>query len=278
MPIPSPVWAHLPAPVQVKPVPLDVTSLGHWGHRCRRLQKTVVKTTFYRDLLLHPVSHQTLQLIIAENGLIFSLFLTDRMGKAQSKDSSAKVPDETDHARPKKQLVEVEEVFVQKIAYKCGVTEEELSAKKEVFRHVTSCNCTHVQSITGFCSGSTPAAPRPSASTSSRTCTGTSAAARRTSSSTSTSSRYSGQEIFCRERHFINILVRAFDTNKDDLLTFREWQVGFYLLLLLPSVKFFFELLIISFLSFPQEKHTDVSKEDFLLALEVSQTSLTKTF
>ena len=198
------------------------------------------------------------------------------MGKAQSKDSSAKVPDETDHARPKKQLVEVEEVFVQKIAYKCGVTEEELSAKKEVFRHVTSCNCTHVQSITSFCSGSTPAAPRPSASTSSRTCTGTSAAARRTSSSTSTSSRYSGQEIFCRERHFINILVRAFDTNKDDLLTFREWQVGFYLLLLLPSVKFFFELLIISFLSFPQEKHTDVSKEDFLLALEVSQTSLTK--
>ena len=204
------------------------------------------------------------------------MFVADRMGKAQSKDSSAKVPDETDHARPKKQLVEVEEVFVQKIAYKCGVTEEELSAKKEVFRHVTSCNCTHVQSITGFCSGSTPVAPRPSASTSSRTCTGTSAAARRTSSSTSTSSRYSGQEIFCRERHFINILVRAFDTNKDDLLTFREWQVGFYLLLLLPSVKFFFELLIISFLSFPQEKHTDVSKEDFLLALEVSQTSLTK--
>ena len=43
------------------------------------------------------------------------------MGKAQSKDSGAKVADETDHAavRPtdnsKKQLVEVEEVFVQKI-------------------------------------------------------------------------------------------------------------------------------------------------------------------
>ena len=60
------------------------------------------------------------------------------MGKAQSKGSGAKVADETDHAtvRPadnsKKQLVEVEEVFVQKIAYKCGVTEEELSAKKEV--------------------------------------------------------------------------------------------------------------------------------------------------
>ena len=63
------------------------------------------------------------------------------MGKSQSKDKTDKVADETDHARPadtKKQLVEVEEVFVQKIAYKCGVTEEELSAKKEVFRHVTS--------------------------------------------------------------------------------------------------------------------------------------------
>ena len=53
------------------------------------------------------------------------------MGKAQSKDSK----DETDRARAdKKELVEVEEVFVQKIAYKCGVTEEELSAKKEVFQ------------------------------------------------------------------------------------------------------------------------------------------------
>ena len=164
------------------------------------------------------------------------------MGKSQSKDKTDKVADETDHARPadtKKQLVEVEEVFVQKIAYKCGVTEEELSAKKEVFRHVPSSNSTRVQSITGSCLGSTPAVPRPWASTSSRTCTGTSAAAKRTSSSTSTSIRYSGRERFCRERHFINILVRAFDTNKDDLLTFREWQVGFYLLLLLPSVSIF---------------------------------------
>ena len=56
---------------------------------------------------------------------------SDNMGKAQSKDSK----DETDRARAdKKELVEVEEVFVQKIAYKCGVTEEELSAKKEVFQ------------------------------------------------------------------------------------------------------------------------------------------------
>jgi len=48
------------------------------------------------------------------------------------------------------------------------------------------------------------------------------------------------------------LFFRAFDANKDDLLTFREWQVGFYLLLLLPS-----------------DKNTDVSKEDFLLALEI---------
>merc|ERR1711870_162170 len=59
-----------------------------------------------------------------------------------------------------------------------------------------------------------------------------------------------------QEDEFLNTYVesifRAFDANKDDLLTFREWQVGFYLLLLLPS-----------------DKNTDVSKEDFLLALEI---------
>ena len=65
-------------------------------------------------------------------GYMHNIFIfSDNMGKAQSKDSK----DETDRARAdKKELVEVEEVFVQKIAYKCGVTEEELSAKKEVFQ------------------------------------------------------------------------------------------------------------------------------------------------
>ena len=29
---------------------------------------------------------------------------------------------------------------------------------------------------------------------------------------------------------------RAFDANKDDRLSFKEWQVGFYLLILLPKV------------------------------------------
>jgi len=47
----------------------------------------------------------------------------------QSKDKAA--VDTPDRGKAK---VEVEEVFVQKIAYKCGVTEAELSAKKEVFQ------------------------------------------------------------------------------------------------------------------------------------------------
>ena len=57
------------------------------------------------------------------------------MGKAQSKDSKSE--DVTDRAKTSdgsKKKVEVEEVFVQKIAYKCGVTDEELNAKKEVFK------------------------------------------------------------------------------------------------------------------------------------------------
>ena len=41
-----------------------------------------------------------------------------------------------------------------------------------------------------------------------------------------------------------------------------------------PVWVFFKKILIISDLTFPQEKNTDVSKEDFLLALEVSQNVL----
>ena len=67
---------------------------------------------------------------------LFVDIIPEDMGKTLSKD---KCEDETDCARPKssenkKGLVEVEEVFVQKIAYKCGVTDEELNAKKEVFQ------------------------------------------------------------------------------------------------------------------------------------------------
>ena len=45
-----------------------------------------------------------------------------------------------------------------------------------------------------------------------------------------------------------------------------------------PVWVFFKKILIISDLTFPQEKNTDVSKEDFLLALEVSQNVLHPAF
>ena len=68
------------------------------------------------------------------------------MGKTQSKGSIASEdsPDHQHHKKgkankgsPAKKLPEVEEVFVQKIAYKCGVTDDELNAKKETYlQHV----------------------------------------------------------------------------------------------------------------------------------------------
>ena len=68
------------------------------------------------------------------------------MGKTQSKGSTV-AEDSPDHQHtkkgkdakgsPAKKLPEIEEVFVQKIAYKCGVTDEELNAKKEAYlQHV----------------------------------------------------------------------------------------------------------------------------------------------
>ena len=62
----------------------------------------------------------------------------DNMGKTQSRVSS----DSTDHHNKEgkddkdshaKKLPVVEEVFVQKMAYKCGVTDKELSEKKETY-------------------------------------------------------------------------------------------------------------------------------------------------
>ena len=46
----------------------------------------------------------------------------------------SKAQDATDKGKSEKQRIPVvEEAFVQKIAYKCGVTEEELEKKKEVY-------------------------------------------------------------------------------------------------------------------------------------------------
>ena len=51
------------------------------------------------------------------------------MGANLSRDKTDEVKVDT-----KKKKVEVEEIFVQKIAYKCGVTEEELDTKREKFK------------------------------------------------------------------------------------------------------------------------------------------------
>ena len=100
----------------------------------------------------------------------------------------------------KQQKVEVEEVFVQKIAYKCGVTDKELENKREKFQQAGS------DPTLGF------------------------------EEFKSLYKDISGRQ----EDEFLNTYVesvfRAFDANKDAQLTFREWQVGFYLLLLLPAV------------------------------------------
>lgn len=53
---------------------------------------------------------------------------------------------------------------------------------------------------------------------------------------------------------YVEAIFRAFDANKDDQLSFREWQVGFYLLLLLPK---------------EGDEMMEVNKEDFLLAMEI---------
>ena len=102
----------------------------------------------------------------------------------------------------KKQKVEVEEVFVQKIAYKCGVTDKELENKREKFQQAGS------DPTLGF------------------------------EEFKSLYKDISGRQ----EDEFLNTYVesvfRAFDANKDAQLTFREWQVGFYLLLLLPAVSY----------------------------------------
>ena len=39
--------------------------------------------------------------------------------------------------------------------------------------------------------------------------------------------------------NYVESVFRAFDADRDAQLTFREWQVGFYLLLLLPTVRSF---------------------------------------
>lgn len=62
------------------------------------------------------------------------------MGKTQSKTTGDMTDKGTQHSKgatkKNKKLPEVEEIFVQKIAYKCGVSQDELEAKKETYLQV----------------------------------------------------------------------------------------------------------------------------------------------
>ena len=55
------------------------------------------------------------------------------MGATQSRDNTDAAQAAGDTKQKKK--VAVEEIFVQKIAYKCGVTDQELHTKREKFQH-----------------------------------------------------------------------------------------------------------------------------------------------
>lgn len=113
----------------------------------------------------------------------------------------------------------MEEVFVQRIAYRCGVTEEELEKKKVAYLDHLSTDptlsfkefkCLYADLSSGLTS-----------------------------------------DDFLQE--YVEALFHAFDADQDSQLTFQEWQVGFYLLLLLPK----------------GPGYSSVSTEDFLLAMEI---------
>jgi len=135
------------------------------------------------------------------------------MGANQSRDKNDSAQLDT-----KKKKVAVEEIFVQKIAYKCGVTEEELDTKREKFKEHAGSDPT-----LGF------------------------------EEFKSLYRDISGRQEDAFLNNYVESVFRAFDANKDAQLTFREWQVGFYLLLLLPT----------------DQAAVNVGKEDFLLALEI---------
>ena len=126
------------------------------------------------------------------------------MGANQSRDKTDSAQVDT---KNKKEAVE--EIFVQKIAYKCGVTEEELDTKREKFQQHAGSDPT-----LGF------------------------------EEFKSLYRDISGRQEDAFLNSYVESVFRAFDANKDAQLTFREWQVGFYLLLLLPKVRSFCEVLV----------------------------------
>jgi len=113
----------------------------------------------------------------------------------------------------------VEEVFVQRIAYRCGVSDEELERKKKVYLdHLkqdptlgfSEFKCLYQDLDTG-----------------------------------------KKDDDFLDQ--YVHAIFRAFDADKDDRLSFKEWQVGFYLLILLPK----------------DQDMSEVNRDDFLLAMEI---------
>jgi len=141
------------------------------------------------------------------------------MGKSQSKgvDSVDGKGGKEKIGKKDKKQVEVEEVFVQKIAYKCGVTKDQLEAKKETYLQ-------HAETDPSLGFEEFKALYRDLSMEEDKT--------------------------FMTE--YVEAIFRAFDANKDSVLTFKEWQIGFYLLLL-----------------FPKDESVKIGKEDANLALEI---------
>jgi len=144
-----------------------------------------------------------------------------KMGETQSKSAGNKEEgiDPENKRDGGGRIPVVEEVFVQRIAYRCGVSEEELEQKKKLYLdHLkkdptlgfSEFKCLYRDLDTG-----------------------------------------EKDDDFLDQ--YVHAIFRAFDADRDDRLSFKEWQVGFYLLILLPK----------------DRDMSEVNKEDFLLAMEV---------
>merc|ERR1711962_640025 len=143
-----------------------------------------------------------------------------KMGDTQSKSADRGEGTKPEHNQNDGDRIPVvEEVFVQRIAYRCGVSDEELDRKKKAYLD-------HLKEdpTLGF---------------------------------SEFKSLYKELDAGKKDDdfldHYVHAIFRAFDADKDDRLSFKEWQVGFYLLILLPK----------------DQDMSEVNREDFLLAMEV---------
>merc|ERR1711973_94144 len=143
-----------------------------------------------------------------------------KMGNTQSKSAERGDGTTPEHKQNDRGRIPiVEEVFVQRIAFRCGVSDEELDRKKKAYLD-------HLKEdpTLGF---------------------------------SEFKSLYKELDAGRKDDDFldqyVHAIFRAFDADKDDRLSFKEWQVGFYLLILLPK----------------DQDMSEVNREDFLLAMEV---------